>query len=289
MFQLIKKSIRALNVVRVSTLAAALSFFSILSLAPLITITIFVAGLFFSEDTVKNQIVTGTSQLIGAPAAAIVRNIVNNSSRVTAGGILPLISFGVLLYAASRIFWQLRISLDFLWGVKAGERASIRARLLTVAWVLGVGVFLVGAMLLNALAAALVSGFAETLFSDSRAIVWLLSMLVAPTAYCVIFAAIFRFFPSIRLNWSSIWPGAALTAVLFWIGNHTIWFFLAFNTTASLYGAAGIVVILLLWTYASAAILLFGAEYTRVIAEHRGKAFMQSARPEPSAAIRHSK
>lgn len=273
MLTLITESLKRLKLAQVSTLSAALSFFSILSLAPLITISIAIAGLFLSRDTIENQIVPRASEVIGLPATALVRSIVDDGNSPTPGGIVALMSFGVLLYGASRIFWQLRLSLNVVWGLTPGIHASIKGRLLAMAYVLIAGIFLAGAVMFNALGATLLIGTVRTLLSGFAPIAWLLSLLIAPITYFIIFAAVFRFLPGADISWSCIWPGAAMTAALFWIGNYLIWLGISYNfarTATSFYGAAGSVIVLLLWVYASAWIFLFGAKLIQVYAERRG-------------------
>ncbi|MCG6856893.1 MAG: YihY/virulence factor BrkB family protein [Salaquimonas sp.] len=261
------------------TLSAALAFYAMLSLAPLITIAILIAGLFLSEATISRELVTGTERFVSPTAAALVRDIIENSRSPATGGVFALIGFGSLLYAASRIFLQLRNSLDFIWGLenvsvhaKRKYRKSVVTYLISFGAALLAGLSLVGAMTLNALGATLPFHVVWELLSQFQVLAWLLGLLAAPLLYFCVFATMFKFLPSANVKWSNVWLGAALTAGLFWIGNYLIWLFLAHNVAASFYGAAGSIIIFLLWTYASAWIFLFGAKFTQVHAKLHGMA-----------------
>lgn len=279
MFALITKSFRELNPNHVQILSAALSFFLIFSLAPLITISVSILGLFFSTTAIRNQITQGARELIGPVAAELVEGILESSSSLTAGGILALLSFAVLLYAASRIFWQLRVALNIIWGLMP-ERADLKARLLAMAIVPIVGLVLAAAMLFNAFAGTLMDGPFKAFFASFGPLARVLSMLIAPAVYFGVFALIFKYMPTVHVAWSLVWRGAAATTGLFWIGNSLIWLYLEQVTVRSIYGAAGSLIIFLLWTYYTSWIVLFGAKYTQVRAEHRGESILGRERPK---------
>lgn len=285
MFSLLKDSVKGLNPIDVPVLAAALAFYALLSLAPLIIISIAIAGLIFSQSAVETQIVAAAAELVGKPAGVVVQDIIKNISDTTTGGLAAAISSLLLLFAASRIFWQLRVSLHTIWDLMPKSEqidqyyeATIKDRLLSIGAVLVVGLLLLGAMLLNALAAPVFSGFLHNLVGGFKGLGWVLSLAVAPALYAVIFAGIFKFLPNAKVKLSVIWPGAVLTAVLFWIGGYIIWWYLANKAVGSVYGAAGSIIIFLLWAYVSSWIFLFGAKFTQVYAEKHGK---------PIAAVGH--
>jgi len=277
MFDLTKESLKGLNPNEVPVLAAALAFYALLSLAPLITISIAIAGLVFNQAAVEGGIVTATAEFIGEPAAVYVQDIIRNSFSTTTGGLLAVVSFVFLLFAASTVFWQLRISLNMVWGLmptseqsSQNYRETIKDRQLSVVAALAVGFLLLGAMLFNALAATIFLRPIQNLLAGFEWIAWLLSLVVAPAMYLVIFAAIFKLLPNAKIKWRDVWPGAAVTAGLFWIGSYLIWLYLARSGVASIYGAAGSIIVFLLWIYASAWIFLFGAKFTQVYANKYG-------------------
>lgn len=277
MFSLLRESVKQLNPIEIPVLAAALAFYALLSLAPLVIISIAIAGLIFSQSAAESQILAATAEFIGKPAAVVVQDIIRNISNATTSGLAAALSFLFLLYAASRIFWQLRISLHTIWALmpKAQQadqyyQATIKDRLLSIVAVLVVGVLLLAAMLLNALAAGGFLGTVRHWLAGFEGLAWVLSFAVAPALYMLIFAAIFKWLPNAKVSWSVVWPGAALTACLFWIGGYIIWWYLVHRAVGSVYGAAGSLVIFMLWTYASAWIFLFGAKFTQVYAGKHG-------------------
>lgn len=277
MFALIKETLKGLNPNDVPVLSAALAFYALLSLAPLVTISVAIAGLVFNQAAVEGKIVAATAEFIGEPAAVFVQDIIKNSLNTTTGGILAVLSFAFLLFAASTVFWQLRVSLNTVWGLMPQtEQAAhdylvtLTDRLLSLVAALVVGFLLLGSLLFNTLAAAVFLRPLQNLLAGFELIAWLLSLVVAPALYTVIFAAIFKLVPRAKIRWRDVWPGAAVTAVLTWIGGQVVWFYLVFSGVASIYGAAGSIIVFLIWIYASAWIFLFGAKFTQVYANKYG-------------------
>lgn len=281
MLDLIKDSLKGLNPTDVPVLAAALAFYTLLSLAPLVTISVAIAGLVFNQAAAEGEIVIATAEFIGEPAALLVQDIIKNSFNTTTGGLLALVSFVFLLFAASTVFWQIRVSLNTIWGLMPDAEeehhdyfVTLRDRLLSVVAALVAGISLLGTMLLNALAATLFLRPVQNLLIGLGWVAWLLSLVVAPILYLIIFAAIFRLLSSARIKWRDVWPGAAVTAGLFWIGSYLIWIYLSRSGISSVYGAAGSIIVFLLWIYASAWIFLFGAKFTQVYANKYGTPIM---------------
>lgn len=277
MFNLISKTLKGLDPTDVPVLAAALAFYTLLSLAPLVTITVAIAGLVFNQAAVEGQIVAVTAEFIGQQAAVFIQGIVRNSSNPTTGGILAVVSFVFLLFAASTVFWQLRVSLNTVCGfmphpeLKEQEYVvTLIDRLLSLAAALVVGLLLLAALVLNALLAAIFLKPVQILLANFELLAWLLSLVVAPALYTVVFAAIFKLLPRAIVKWRDVWAGAAMTAVLFWIGGHIVWLYLSRSGVASIYGAAGSIIVFLLWIYSSAWIFLFGAKFTQVYANTYG-------------------
>jgi membrane protein len=274
---LFRASAEGLNPNEVPVQAAALAFYTLLSLAPLVTITVAISGLVFDQAAVESQILTMATDIIGEPAANLLQSIFKINAEPTTGGILAAISFVFLLFAASTMFWQLRVSLNTVWGlrpeatdVRQNYLVTLMDRLLALVTVLVVGFLLLGALLLSALATAISLIPVQALLANFQWLAWLLSLVVSPVIYLLIFAAIFKFLPRSNVRWRDLWPGAAVTAVLFWLGGYLIWLYLARSGVASIYGAAGSLIVFLLWVYASAWIFLFGAKFTQVYANTYG-------------------
>jgi membrane protein len=263
--------------------AGALAFFALFSLAPTLIIAVAVIGVVLGEGAAQGEIVAQLQETIGPEAAAAIEQAVL-MSRVETTGLTPtLLGIGALLIGATTVFAQLRASLNALWEVRPNPAANglwqlARTRLLGLLVVLLIGLvllvyFLVGIALGTIgqyLDAAIPGG--TLLMSGGQ---WLVSLLIG-----VLFVAtLFKVLPDVILSWGDVLVGAIVTALMFAVGRYGIATFLAHTATASVYGAAASLVIVLLWIYYSALILLLGAAFTRALVEARGKAVL----PGPGA------
>jgi len=254
--------------------AGSLAFCTLFSLAPTVIITVSVIGLVLGEEAAQGQIVAQMEGVMGHEAAVAVEEAVARS-RIEESGLLPtVLGFGALVMGATTVFAQIQFSLNTLWGVAARpDRNSVllflRARLLSLTIVLAIGFVLLVSLLLGvALRAVLhfTNQFVPavaTLLSGTETLV---SMLVSS----LLFGAIFKVLPDVVLRWRDVVVGAVVTAVLFSVGRYAIAAYLAYTATASTYGAAGSVVLVLLWVYYSSLILLFGAAFTKTHVASQG-------------------
>jgi membrane protein len=261
----------------VAVLAAGLAFYALISIAPLLVITISLAGLVFGEQAAEGQIVGELGELIGREGAVLLQEMIRRTSRPGASVTAAVLGVLVLLFGASRLFGALETSLNGIWGVRlnapagvvAGALSVIKYRFLSFLMVLGTGFLLLVSLVISAALAA-----AQTYFSDALpgwGVLWQwLSALVNFGITTLMFAAILRGVPDLVLRWRDVVVGALVTSVLFSIGRFLMGLYLGQGSFASAYGAAGSLVILLFWLYYSAQILLLGAEFTKVYAEHRG-------------------
>ena len=267
--------------------AGALAFFALFSLAPTLIIAVAVIGMVLGEGAAQGEIVTQLQETIGAEAAGAIEQAVL-MSRVEATGLMPtLLGIGALLIGASTVFAQLRASLNVLWGVRPDPAASgvwqlARTRLLGLLVVLLIGLvlllyFVLGTALstvghyLDAYLDASIPATALLLSGGQ----WLVSLLIA----VLFIATLFKVLPDVVLSWGDVWVSAIVTALMFALGRHGIASFLAHTATASIFGAAASLVIVLFWVYYSALILLLGAAFTRAHLEARGRPVV----PRPSA------
>ncbi len=247
--------------------AGSLAFYTLFSLAPTMIIAVTVIGLVLGEEAAQGQIVAQLQDTMGHDAAAAIEQAVAQS-RIEESGLLPtLLGFGALLVGATTVFAQMQFSLNTLWGVTARPSANsalvfIKNRLLSLTVVLSIGFILLVSLVLGVLVRAMLQA-ADELLPFVGLLTTGAEFLVSLLVIAVLFATIFKVLPDVVLRWQDVLVGAAVTAVLFSVGRSAIAFYLSHTATASTYGAAGSVVMILLWVYYSSLILLFGAAFTR--------------------------
>lgn len=254
-------------------LAAALAYFSLFSLAPLLLIAIAIAGLFFGRQDTQQRVVGTIAEMVGQNGAAAIGEMLQGASQKTGQGIAGLAGGIIaLLLGASGLFAHLKEILNEIWGVEApptkGVLAKVMEKLWSVGMVLSVGFLLLVSLLLSSAMSAISDSMSRTVALPEP--VWyLIDILVSFGVITLLFAAIFKFIPDAEIEWRDVWAGAAFTAVLFVIGKFLIGLYLGRSAVASSYGAAGSVIVLLLWLYYSGLIVLFGGEFTEVWARDR--------------------
>jgi membrane protein len=248
--------------------AGALAFYTLFSLAPLMLILTSIGAAVFGEQAARGEISDSISGLIGDPAAEVVEEAVR-SSRVQEAGLLPtLLGIGALLFGATTVFAQVQRSLNQFWGVIAKpSRSNIlvfaKTRLLSFGMVLILGFLLLTSLVVSMVIAAIVV-YAGHWFPVPAALVAGIDLVVSLAVATLIFGMMFKVLPDVYLRWADVWRAALLTAVLFALGQYVISFYLTRAAPASTYGAAGSLVMLLLWVYYSALILFFGTAVTKV-------------------------
>jgi membrane protein len=252
------------------TLGAALAYYTVFSLAPLLTIAIAIAGFFFGKEAAQGQIFDELRGLIGEESGKAVQEMVQSANaQPTVGIIATIVSVVMLLFGASGVFGQLQASLNRIWEVKPkpgrGVLGILRERLLSFGFTLVVGFLLLVSLLLTA-AIALVANWMGGLMPGSETLAQLLNLILSLALIALLFAMIFKFLPDAKIAWRDVWIGAFLTALLFTVGKFALGLYLAKSSVASSYGAAGSLIVLLLWVYYSSQILFFGAEFTQVYA-----------------------
>jgi len=262
-------------------LSAALAYYSIFSLAPLLIIAIAIAGLIFGEQAARGQIADQMKQLAGNRAAEAIQALLLGTSRKSASFSATIVGLVVLLFGASGAFSELKSALNTIWGVEIKPGTAvltlIRERFISFTMVLGVGFLLLVSLLVSAALAALGVSMHNLLVLPP--IVWQAAdFVVSLVLITVLFAMIFKVLPNVRLRWSDVWIGAACTAFLFTIGKFLIGFYLGTSSVASYYGAAGSAVVILLWVYYSACILFFGAEFTKAYVLKNGSGILPDKR-----------
>jgi membrane protein len=256
------------------TLGAALAYYTVFSLAPLLIIAIAIAGLVFGQEAARGQIFDQLRGLLGDASGKAMQDMVQNANQKPATGIIAaLIGVVTLLFGASGVFGQLQTSLNAIWGVKPKLRRGIlgiiQDRILSFAFILVVGFLLLVSLLLTA-AIALVGEWSGGMMPGMEALVQILNSVLSLVVITLLFAMIFKFLPDVKIAWHDVWIGAFITATLFTVGKFALGLYLGKSGVASSYGVAGSLIVLLLWVYYSSQILFFGAEFTQVYANRLG-------------------
>jgi membrane protein len=268
---------------KVPRLGAALAYYSVFSLAPLLLLSIGIAGLIFGEEAARGEILNQIETTVGPTAARAIEDILRNTHESGSGTLATVIGLVVLLFGASGVFVELQDSLNTIWQVAPkpgiGIMGTIRDRLVSISVVLGTGFLLLVSLVLSAALAALGKWMTPATLPGGA---WLWSAVnsaVSLGVITVLFAMIFKLLPDATVAWRDVWIGAFVTAILFTLGKFAIGLYLGQSSVASAFGAAGSVVVLLVWVYYSSQILLLGAEFTRVYALRTGS----HIEPKPQA------
>ena len=256
------------------TLGAALAYYTVFSLAPLLIIAIGIAGLVFGREAAQGQIFDQLRGLLGDASGKAMEDMVQNASAKPATGIVAtLIGVVTLLFGASGVFGQLQTSLNAIWDVQPkpgrGVVGIIRDRMLSFGFILVVGFLLLVSLLLTA-AIALVGEWSGGMMPGMETLVQILNSVLSLAVITLLFAMIFKFLPDAKIAWHDVWIGAFITATLFTVGKFALGLYLGKSGVGSSYGAAGSLIVLLLWVYYSSQILFFGAEFTQVYANRFG-------------------
>jgi membrane protein len=273
-FALLKDTIAEWSEDNVPLLAAALAYYTVFSLAPLSLIAISIAGAVFGEEAARGEVIGQIQGIVGAQGAEAIQSMIANANRPESGGTIATITGVVLLlFGASGVFGQLQVALNTIWEVKPkpgkGIASFLQSRFLSFAMVLVIGFLLLVSLVLSAVLAA-ISNLFGSFFSGFVIIGQTLNFIISFGVITVLIAAIYKFLPDVRVPWKNLWVGASVTALLFNIGKFLLGLYLGHSSVGSAYGAAGSFVVLLIWVFYSAQILLFGAEFTQVYSKYRG-------------------
>lgn len=254
--------------------AGALAFYTLFSMAPLMIIIITIVGAVFGEEAARGEVAAQAREYVGEEAAQWLQNAVLRS-RMEEAGLLPtLLGVGVLLFGATTVFAQMQASLNQFWGVVAKPSRSgivvfLMTRLLSLGVVLVIG-FLLLTSLVMSMAITAVLEYAETWIPIPPLVVGLVDIALSLASATLLFAMLFKILPDVQLKWADVWRGAIVTAVLFVIGQYVISLYLTRTAPGSTYGAAGSLVLVLMWVYYSSLIIFLGTALTRVAIERRG-------------------
>jgi membrane protein len=255
-------------------LAASLAFYTIFSLSPLLIIIISIGGLLFGADAARGELVTEIEGLVGREGAEVVQTALKNSADTQTGILSILISIVTLIIGSTIVFIELQDSLDMIWKVKPKPgrgliKGLVKDRLQSFALVVASGFLLLVSLIINASINAL-STYLQDKVDLPFDLMQIINLILSLFILFVLFGLIYKVLPDVHINWGDVWVGALVTAGLFTLGKYLISLYLGTNTLGSTYGAAGSLVIFLLWVYYSSMILFLGAEFTQVYANKYG-------------------
>jgi membrane protein len=259
--------------IRPMELAAALSYYTLLSLAPLVLMSVAVAGLVFDRATVEGKIVNEMRLLVGSEGSEVVQTVLRHARDPHKGHLSVIVAVAVLFLGATSVFVQLQSALNRIWKVEGQAQASVlwvfvKERLLSLAMVLGVGFLLLVSLIVSAAVAAF-GDVALGGLSEATLVLTGINALVSVVVITILFAAIFKVLPDAPVAWGDVWVGAVITSVLFTIGKGFIGIYLGHTTLGSPYGAAGSLVVMTVWVFYASLIVFFGAELTYLRSRRR--------------------
>jgi len=257
------------------SMGAALAYYTVFSLAPLLLIVIAVAGLVFGQEAARGEIFGQLSGLLGTDGARAVENLLDNLNRSDSGVLATLVGVAVLLVGATTVFAELQSALDRIW--RAPDRPAgqgliglLRTRLLSLGMVMGLGFLLMVSLVVSAGLSALGKWWTPWFSEGAVMLLEALNIGVSLVLLSAVFAMIYKWMPRVRVDWRDVWVGAIITALLFTLGKSLIGLYIGRSGVASPFGAAASLVVLLVWVYWSAQIFLLGAEFTWVWANRHG-------------------
>jgi membrane protein len=255
-------------------MGAALAFYTLFSVAPVLIIALALAGYIFGAHTAEADLLAQLRELTGNAGADALRDLLINAHHSDKKGLATAVGLITLLIGATSVFGELQHALDVVWGTRGRRRDAawwelVRSRLLSFGMVLGVGFLLLVSLIASALLAAF-GGWLESRFVGLEILMQVLNVGIGFAMTVLLFAMIYKYVPRETITWRDVWIGAAVTALLFAVGKSLIGLYLGRSSFSSAYGAAGSLIVLLLWIYYSAQIFLLGAEFTCVFAYARG-------------------
>jgi membrane protein len=278
---LLRETLTAWSAHRASSMGAALAFYATFSIAPILVIAIAIAGTVFGPEAARGEVIAQFSGLIGKDGAETIQSLLAGAYRSDLGFWASVIAGFTLLVAATSVFAELKDSLDIIWGRKTPQSSGImsilRGRLLSFGLILTLGFLLLVSLVASAALAAMQKYWSGS-FGGMGWLLMGINLVFSYFVVSVLFASIYKWLPDPHIAWRDVVVGAAFTAALFILGKFLIGIYLGNSDIATGFGAAGSMILILLWVYYSSQIFFIGAEFTRAYAEHRGSRSGDSAR-----------
>jgi membrane protein len=273
-FQLLKDSFTEWNADNAPRLGAALAYYTVFSIAPLLVIAIGVAGLVFGEDTARRRLLDQLRDLIDPSSLQAIEEMLKHADTAGRGVVHTVVGGVILLFGALGVFVELTSALNTVWKVQPqpglGLLRLVKERALSFAMVLVIGLLLLASLVISAVLSALGQWLTSFQLPGGNTLWQDVNVAVSFCLITLLFAVIYKVLPDVHIAWRDVWTGAVVTALLFTAGKQLLGLYLGHANVVSAYGAAGSLVVLLVWVYYSAQVFLFGAEFTRVYARWRG-------------------
>ena len=259
---------------KASRLSAALAYYTVFSIPPLMVVAIGIASLFTDRATIEEQVVNQAAGLMGSQGGEAIRTILQSAEEPGNGELLPtLLGVALLLFGASGVFTQLQDAMNTIFGVKPNPKRGIvgiiKDRFLSFTMVLTIGFVLLVSLVLSTVLTTL-GNFVGGLVSEAQILLFIVNFVISFGVFTLFFALIFKTIPDVEMSWRDVLVGAAITALLFKLGEYALSFYFERSDPTSAFGAAGSIILLLLWVYYSAQIIFLGAEFTEVYARRLG-------------------
>jgi membrane protein len=255
-----------------ATMGAAIAYYTVFSLAPMLVMVIGVAGLAFGREAAEGALFGQLAELIGPESAEAVQALLRGASSTRSGILATAIGIGTLIIAATAVFGQLQSALNVIWKAPASGNLSVwsllKSRLLSLSVILVIGFLLLVSLVISTALAAF-SDYLDRVLAGLATILRIVHLTFSFGFTTVLFATMFKILPDHRVEWEEVWLGAAIAALLFTVGKHLISLYIGSSNMASTYGAAGALIIVLVWVYYSAQILLLGAEFAKAHSDQR--------------------
>lgn len=275
LWQLFKQSFKGFSEHKITKLSGSLAYATVFSMAPLLIVIIFLCSIFLGQEAVRGNIYSGLESFLGKDTAMQLQDIIKNASLSGKTNLAAIVGIVTLLIGSTAIFGEIQDSINSIWGLKPKPKKGwlkiLQNRFLSFSIIIGLGFLLLVSLALTALIDVF-SKYLLTTYPDLAVVLlYVLNQVITLLVATIIFAIIFKVLPDARIKWRDVIAGAILTAFLFMVGKFLISFYISRTAVGSTYGAAGSLVILLLWTYYSAIILYFGAEFTKRYAIRYGE------------------
>lgn len=256
-------------------LSSSLAYSTIFSLPPMLLLIIIIGGTIYGQDALQGKIFGELREIVGAQTALQVQDVIRGLQKQKHNLLATVIGTVALLIGATGIFVEIQDSLNLIWGVrpkaKKGFIKLLINRVMSFSMIIGLGFVLIVSLIINTILIATSSYLLSLLPQLPINVLSLINTVVIFFVISFLFSVIFKMLPDVKISWRQVWPGSFVTSALFLIGKFLIGIYIGNTNTVSLYGAASSIIVLLLWIYFSAAILYFGAEFTRAYIEYHGK------------------
>ena len=273
-WKLLGKSFKGFGEDKVTKLSASLAYSTVFSLGPLLIVIIFLCGIFFGQEAVQGSVYNQMKQFVGEDAALQLQTIIQNAAISGKGELAAIIGVITLLIGATAVFAEIQDSINSIWGIKPKPKKSwlkvIMNRLLSFSMIVSLGFLLLVSLAVSTVVEGLSKKLQQVLPDVAVIVFYIFNLVVSFVVIAILFAVIFKVLPDAKIKWKDVFPGAIASAILFMIGKFGISFYISKSNIGTTYGAAGSLVILLLWVYYSSIILYFGAEFTKAYAVNYG-------------------